>query len=400
MKEKGTVKEIGLTKKNKEMSGILDYLDWRGDLSFSRDGFNKVDNLIFSVFSYLPFEGIVPEETDEGSITLSEAAERFKEKRNRIESLQHHPLFRQIPKLLFKAASSTRYQDIQLSHYVNQMDYEQFKQFSAIVFSLSNEEHYIAFRGTDDSLIGWKEDFQMSFMDEVQSQKQAVIYINSIFSQLNGKFYLGGHSKGGNLAVYAATRATEEMRERILGIYNNDGPGFQAHVIQSEGYQSILRKINTLIPKSSVIGMLLEHCEEYKVVDSSQTGIMQHDAFTWQVKGAHFIYEEDLTQGSLNFNNAIRAWVDQLSLKQRAQFVDALFEILQATGAKTFGELSKEKLTMANTMIKTYKNMDTVTQAQLKNSIEIFFKESQKALRNSVRFTMGKDISRIFVTKK
>jgi len=366
------------------MQNIFDYMEWRGDLSFARDSFNEVDNLILSVLAYLQFDGIVPQESSRDSISLLKAAERFGKTMDKPSSIDRNPFFKQIPKLLSKAAQTTRYGDIQLSGYENQVDYKQSKQFSAVVFSINSKQHYIAFRGTDDTLIGWKEDLQMSFMDEVQAQKQAVTYMNRIFSNLAGNFYLGGHSKGGNLAVYAATHATENIRDRIIGIYNNDGPGFQTNIIQSEGYQNVLGKISTFIPKSSIVGMLLEHVGEYKVVGSSETGIMQHDAFSWEVKGAKFVYEKGLTKESLNLNSTVRAWLNQLSLEERAQFVDALFDIIQATGAKTVGELAKEKLVMANTMIKAYKNMDTLTQLHLKKTIKIFFEESQKTLKKSI----------------
>ncbi len=382
------------------MQNLLDYLEWRGDLSFARDCFNEVDNLIFSVLAYLDFEEIVPGGTDGGSIPLLEAAEQLRNTKDKPSSVITKSFFAQLPTLLVKAAQSTRYRDIKLSNFVNQVDYERSEQFSAVVFSMSDELHFLAFRGTDDTLAGWKEDLQMSFMDEVQAQKLAAIYLKSVIASLPGSFYLGGHSKGGNLAVFAASQASEEMRDRILGIYNNDGPGFQTNIIQSAGYQSILGKINTLIPRSSVVGMLLEHIEDYKVVGSYETGIMQHNAFSWKVKGANFVYEEGLSKSSLNINTAVRAWLDQLPFEQRAIFVEALFEILQATGARTVRELSQEMLASSNAMIKTYKNLDPQTQSHLKNVIEIFFAESQKALRRSISKEFNLLISKRMPRKK
>lgn len=366
------------------MQNILDYLDWRGDIIFATDGFNEVDNLIMSVLSYLEFEGIVSQGVGQDSISLFEAARQYKENMNKLPSNNHNQLLRNVPKLLFKAAQTKRYGNIQLSGYENQIDYEESKQFSAVVFSIDIDQHFIAFRGTDDTIIGWQEDFQMSFMDEVHAQKQAVIYVNRICPNLSGKFYFGGHSKGGNLAVYAAIHADEKVRDGIVAIYNNDGPGFLPNTIQSEEYQSMLEKITTMIPKSSVVGMLLEHEEEYKVVNSNETGIMQHDAFSWEVKGTGFVYEECLTKNSVILNSTVRAWLGQLSVEERKFFVKVLFDIIKGTGAKTIGELSKEKLLAANVMIKAYKNMDELTQSHLKKTIELFFVESQKTLRNSI----------------
>lgn len=366
------------------MQNILDYLDWRGDISFATDGFNEVDNLIMSVLSYLEFEGIVSQGVGQDSTSLFEAARQYEQNMNKLPSTDHNQFLRNVPKLLFKAALTERYGNIQLSGYENQIDYEESKQFSAVVFSVDNDQHFIAFRGTDDTIIGWQEDFQMSFMDEVHAQKQAVIYINKICSNLSGKFYFGGHSKGGNLAVYAAIHADEKVRDRIIAVYNNDGPGFLPKTIQSEEYQGMLEKITTMIPKSSVVGMLLEHGEEYKVVNSNETGVMQHDAFSWEVKGTGFVYEKCLTKNSLIFNSTVRSWFGQLSVEERKSFVTALFDIIKGTRAKTIGELSKEKLFAADAMIKAYKNMDELTKSHLKKTIELFFAESQKTLKNSI----------------
>ena len=382
------------------MQNIFDYLTWRGDLSFDRDEFNEVDNLIFSVLAYLKFEKIFPGETNGKPRPLNQAAQWFKETVPEATSKERRPFFKYIQQLLNKAAHSQRFRSIQLSNYVNHVDYEKSKQFSAIVFSINDRRHFIAFRGTDNTLAGWKEDFYMSFLDEVPAQKQAVIYMNQVMSRLAGKFYLGGHSKGGNLAVYAAAHATRAERERILAIYNNDGPGFQTRVTQSLGYQSILAKTSTLIPKSSVVGMLLEHGEEYRVVGSSATGLLQHDAFSWQVAGKCFVDEQGLSSSSLAFNKALRAWLDQIPMQQRAEFVDAMFAIIQSSGARTITDLTKEKWAATDAMIKTYRNMDGETQVQLKKTIELFFAESEKILKSSISTGIDSFISKRFPQRK
>lgn len=365
------------------MANVFDYLEWRGDLSFAQDGFNEVDNLILSILAYVEYEGLVSADIDGNRTTLSRVAEYYQDHRFGSPAFYDNPFFKQIPDLLQKAAASERFKSIELSGFVNRIDHEKSKQFSALVFSLDAGYHYISFRGTDDTIAGWKEDFEMSFMDEIPSQKQAVEYVNSVVQKLEGGFYLGGHSKGGNLAVYAATQVVEEIRDGIKGIFNNDGPGFQADVIQSEGYQIMLGRINTYVPKSSVVGMLLEHGEEYKVVRSSGLGIMQHNALNWEVKGPGFVYENELTRNSRDTDRALRAWLRNLSIEQRADFIDALFDIIQATGAHTLSELSKEKLNAVDTMVKTFKNMDLSSQAMLKGTIDSFFKERQKVFLKS-----------------
>ena len=377
------------------MQNILDYIDWRGDISFETDGFNEVDNLIMSVLSYIEFENIVPENI-EYSISLSKAAELYKKTADNNPSVDHNKFLKQVPELLEKVANSSRYKNIHLSCYEKQTDYEKSEQFSAVVFSINKNLHFIAFRGTDDTIVGWQEDFQMSFMDEVQSQKQAALYVNRICLNLSGKFYFGGHSKGGNLAIYAAVHSDESVQERIIGIYNNDGPGFLDNIIQSKEYQKIINRITTFVPKSSVIGMLLEHKEEYRVVSSNESGIMQHDAFSWEVKATQFVYEDGLNKNSIILNNTLRAWLSELSINEREQFVNAIFYIIQATGAKTFGELTKEKLNSADVMIKKYRNTDDLTKLQIKKVIEMFFTEGQKNLKS----TISEDLEHILEKSK
>ena len=378
------------------MQNIFDYLEWRGDLSFARDGFNEVDNLILSTLAYLKLDGVVPPDAAGGAMKLSAVAEQLTKIYDDPADFTNNLFLKQIPEFFLKAAQSVRYRDLELSGYVNQVDHGQSKQFSAVVFSINSKQHFIAFRGTDDTLAGWKEDFQMSFMDEVQSQLDAVNYTKKNISNYKGNFYLGGHSKGGNLAVYAAAHLTAAMRKRITAVYNNDGPGFQTTVIQSDGYQSILSRINTYIPKSSIVGMLLERGEEFKVINSDRIGIMQHDVFSWQVSGTHFVCEPGLTKSSSNFNKTIRLWLEQLTLEQRAQFVDGLFEIIQATGAMTFTELSKRGLRVANDVMRSFKNMDPLTKSLLKSTIQLFAKEYQEVLKTSIKA----DIDSLFSIKK
>jgi len=366
------------------MQNILDYVEWRGDLSFERDVFNEVDNLILSALAYLDFEGIVPF-LPEGDIpVLSEIVDKVMDLVDTESPRYQDPFFHQIPELFAKAAKSVRFGGIGLSCYVNRIDYDKSEQFSALVFSLGGGLYYIAFRGTDDSLAGWKEDFQMSFKDEVQAQRDAAAYLKSILPYFEGRFLMGGHSKGGNLAVYAAASMDDDIRERIEAVYNNDGPGFQNGFIRSRGYRSMLGRISTIVPKSSIVGMLLEHKEEYKVVNSDEKGIMQHNVFSWEVRGKNFVYHDHLEKSSINLNRAVKGWLNNLPVEQREQFVEELFNIIYATGAMTVSDLYKERRTAAEEMIRSYKNIDAESRKFLKKTLFTFFRESQKVLKASI----------------
>jgi hypothetical protein len=382
------------------MPTIFDYLDWRGDLTFRNDPLNEVDNLIFSVLSYCDFSGVVPGLDKRGSVTLQEAADRIEPAPHEVTTNLTRSFFAALPLLLEECAQTERFSRLQLSHYIDRIEFAKAEQFSAIVFSLDENLHFIAFSGTDDTLVGWKEDLEMSFRDAVPAQRDAMRYAQAVMENLSGDFYLGGHSKGGNLAVYAAAHLPPEMQEHIVAVYNNDGPGFHANITEEEGYQRVIHKVTTFIPHSSVVGILLEHGEEYRVVRSSETGLLQHNAFSWEVLGKNFVYEQELSKSSLVLSQAIRAWLDEITLEQRAHFVEALFQVIEATGAKTLSELSEDKLAAARAMITTFTQLEEETQANLKQVVESFFAESQKILRSSLGEGVENLVQKTILRKK
>lgn len=382
------------------MNTIIDYLDWRGDLSFNRDPLNEVDNLIFSVLSYIDFSSIVPGLNEPGSIILQEAADQIKPAKHEVTTNLTRSFFAALPFLLEKCAKTERFAGLQLSHYIDRIEFAKAEQFSAIVFSLEENLHFVAFSGTDDTLAGWKEDLEMSFREAVPAQRDATRYAQAVMADLSGDFYFGGHSKGGNLAVYAAAHLTPEEQQRIIAVYNNDGPGFLTNIIEKESYQRIIHKVTTFIPQSSVAGILLEHEEKFKIIRSNETGLMQHNAFSWEVLGKHFVYEQELSKSSLVLSQAIRAWLNEIPLEQRAQFVEALFSIIEATGAKTLSELSEDKLAAARTMIATFGQLEDESQANLKKVVESFFAESQKILRSSLGEGVESLVQKTILRKK
>lgn len=359
------------------MANIFDYLSWRGDLSFEKDGFNEVDNLIFACLSYVNYEGVVPE-GHAGGITLDRAAGQLKGLKSGGSLL---PPYRE---LLAKAAETDRFRGVTLSCYVSRIDETVPNQFAALIFSIGAREHYVAFRGTDDNLAGWKEDFLMSFKDAVLAQKQAAEFLNKFAAKLPGRIYVGGHSKGGNLAVFAASHTSGRLHNKIAAVYNNDGPGFQTPLLKSEGYGKIESRIRTFIPKSSVIGLLLEHGEDYKIVASTENGILSHNPLTWCVSGASFVHEKELSKSSRKINEALRTWLDSLTLNQREQFTEALFDVIRASGAQTLSDLTKERLVAIDAMIKKYLSLDKETRRLLRNTVINFFRVRQRILRASI----------------
>ncbi len=370
------------------MYNILDYLKWRGDLSFAQDGLNEVDNLILSTLAYIEFDGIVPFEKNSERILLSDIAAQAYAAIDFSAPRAKNQFFIQITRLLLEAAATKRFGALSLSHYINRIDQENSEQFSAVVFSINDHLHYIAFRGTDDLLVGWKEDFQMSFMDEVQAQKDAVAYVRHIITSLEGDIYLGGHSKGGNLAVYTAVTMNEAY-ERMIAVYNNDGPGFQEKFLESPGYHSMLPKIHTIVPKSSVVGILMEHLEDYVIVNSNQKGIGGHSSFAWEVIGSHFVYKPGLMKSSIILNRTLRQWLSKIAVEEREAFVQELFEIFYASGLVTISGISEDKLAAANNMLKAYKNIKPEAKRMMKRLIYLFIEEGQKVFISSLEEDIG-----------
>lgn len=360
-------------------TNILDYLKWRGDLSFLQSPFNDIDSLILSQIIYIPFEGIVPSVRSTRTITLRAAAEKFfsiyDESKSSLGALLPNEIF----DLFRMAGQSRRFGNIRLSRYVNKINHETEIQFCAMTLFMDEiNEIYIDFRGTDDTIVGWKEDFNMGFMTPVPSQTESVKYFNYVIGKYikenpSLKIRLGGHSKGGNLAVFAATYVENlpevNIQDKIDCIYNFDGPGFDDKVIRSEEYLRIRDRIKTIIPQSSVVGMLLGHEEGYIVVRSDQVGLLQHDALSWEVLGTEFTCLESVTDASLVLDKTLKAWIKSMDSISAERFVTALFEILSATDAKTLTELVTGKNRSISVMLKAYAGEDEDTKKMLKSAV-------------------------------
>ncbi len=326
------------------MANILDYIAWRGDLSFSAVPFCEVDNLIFSKLTFMDLQDILPPYGSGGTMTIGAAARRYVEKQGGEKTHLGVLVPKEIYDLFLAMGKCDRFRHLLLSDYVNHIDTEQQLQFSATTVFLSTDEMYISFRGTDDTLIGWKENFNMSHIDAVPAQKKAVEYLNAVMQRCShSRVRLGGHSKGGNLAIYAAVHCREEYKDRIVQVYNNDGPGFCREMVESAAYREMEGRICTIVPQSSVVGRLLEHDENYRVVRSNATGLWQHNGFSWEIMGGAFVRESDLTKESRMIEQSIKGWIETMDVAAREAFVDALYRFLTATNAATLTELTADR---------------------------------------------------------
>ena len=367
------------------MANIEDYLLWRGDLTFEQDEFNLVDNLILAELAYVDFKDIIPAAGSGEKITLKQACHDFFELHDEEELKLVKSFIWYAPFFMKKMAHTKRFADMLLGNYALHNNEEKQVQFGAFTAEPGDGSIYVSFMGTDDSLIGWKEDFNMGVMMPVPSQLEAVEYVNTVMRWKRGKLRLGGHSKGGNLAIYAAVFAKPSIQRKVVKVYNNDGPGFTKEMIESEAYRKMLPQIQTIVPQHSLVGMLLWQEEEYLVVCSSQTGIMKPDAMSWQVEGKCFVTCPSLSANSKNFHEAITSWLEGLSAKEREKFVDTLFELITASGAKTLSDINADILRSANATIKMFGTLDAGTKGLLLKILKALSTEIKRARKSKNR---------------
>ena len=361
------------------MANLMDYLDWRGDLTLAVSPFSEVDALILAELSFVDFDGIVPPPEVGRGVRLNEAAEAFFARHGGRDVDMGVLVPDGISQMLRKLMASPRFCGMTLNGYEALLDDEVEEQFSALTIDLGNGSIYISFRGTDDTIVGWKEDLNMSFLEEIPSQKQAVDYVARIARQYPEKtLRIGGHSKGGNLAVYSAAKSSGDIQERIVAVHNNDGPGFIWDISKTPGHKRIAGRIHTVLPQTSVVGMLMEHEKHYQVVYSTYDGLYQHDGFSWQVKGTQFVHLDDFSREGKLVDEALSSWADSLNTQQREALAEALYSVFTATGAKTLSELNEEKLKSASAMLKTYKNLDRESRRMVSEMFKIFFRLGTK----------------------
>ena len=336
------------------MDNIITYAEETMD-SFIDRSFSPVDSLVLSQLSYINFPLFTPKlDSDQASIRIADLfrAEYFEEMLHNVRDPKSNL------RLLYALAASPRFRDIGINYYSIQNDFAEEKQFAAVTFFLDDHTAYVAFRGTDGTFVGWKEDFNMAFKSPVPSQTESLNYLETISSKWPGKLFVGGHSKGGNLAVYSAMMSTEETQKKILQVYSHDGPGFKADVLKGINFDNIKDRINKTLPQSSIIGMLLEQQEDYSVVKSSQLGIMQHDPFSWIVKDYQFQYLKDLTPSALYVDQTLSEWVENLSDSEREEFIDTLYDVLNTGEYTTISQFNENWKKNIPDMINAIKGLD------------------------------------------
>ena len=344
---------------------VFDYMKWRGDIPFEVSTFNEVDNLILSQLSYVNFGDIIKGDSLETAISLYDAAEEFFKENDPREYTKRMSSTKNSIFVLREMAKCPRYKELKLFSYIKDISEEEKSQFTVLSIYLGNDTVYISFSGTDDTIVGWHEDFDMAYLDRTVGQIKAADYVEKLKVGDDIKFLFGGHSKGGNLAVTAGLDCSEKVQKRLLTIYNNDGPGFSKEVIASDKYKALIPKIHSVMPSGSIVGVLFDHGDDYKYIESSNIGLKEHDALSWQVLGTSFKEVGELDKHIAKIDELGGNWIDSMNLQEREEFVEGIFSVLDKAGIKTIDDFASEKLANVLVVLVTQKNISAENKGKL-----------------------------------
>lgn len=344
------------------MENIIDYVkDW-GKYSFEEKPFGEADSLVLCQLVYLKYEGYVPGVEENGEPVSLQSIFASPD----WDKILDDYWYRENNKELFAAvAQSARFGSLKMNYYVNIIDQEEETQFSAMTYFWENgfgqEGIYLAYRGTDATIVGWKEDLNLAFSKPLQGQRLAVAYMDKVAERLNRDFYVGGHSKGGNLAVYAAMNCRKDTRDRILKIFNNDGPGFRPEIRQAGNFQEIEGRVVKFIPRSSLVGMILEDHSEYEIVESRGIGLFQHNTYSWKIEDGHLVRAKNMTEAKVRRDAALNEWILSLSEEEIHVFIDTLYEVVSASEASNVFEFGADWKKCLQNIIQAAKGVDDTT---------------------------------------
>lgn len=352
------------------MENIIDYVHAYGKYTFTEEPLNEVDSLVLCQLVYLNYGSFVPG-LEERNAPVS------------IQSIYQHPdrdrilddyWYRENNKELFAAAAqSERFGTLKMNYYVNIINVDDETQFCAMSYILDDRNVYIAYRGTDATIIGWKEDLNLAFSKPLESQRLSVEYMNRVARYIAGKFYTGGHSKGGNLAVYAAMNCSERAREKLIHVFNNDGPGFRPEIRQQGNYEAIADRVSKFIPRSSVVGMILEDHSDYEVVESRGVGLLQHNAYSWKIEGQSFVRAKNMSSNKMLRDASMNEWILSLSEEETHTFVDTLYEVISASEASDVFEFGADWKKSLQSVIEAAKSIDDVTKKAIQKIFRSLF---------------------------
>ena len=352
-------------KKNK----IFEYLEWRGDLDFDASPFNEVDAGILCLLSYLDYTGLISKDFSGDTLSL--------EKISSLYFGRNLPYDLRVLDLLNVCAKTKRFSSVLVCGLFEELDAKAEKQFCGLTFLLpiKKKQAIVVFRGTDVTLVGWKEDFNMTFTYPIPCQEEALKYLEKATSCLHGfNIVLAGHSKGGNAAIYASNLCSKKAYNSLSCIYTFDSPGFDKKLVDTSIFLRSVNKVKAFVPKDSIIGMLMEFPCSFKVVESDAFGFMQHDIFSWEVKCSNFVQRDSLTNFSINAKRIMTKWLESLDMNHRQKIVEVLFNILAECGINEVADFEKKSFSTVVTALKLFTGLDSVSKEYVLKALGLFFK--------------------------
>ena len=341
------------------MKNMLDYIKEFGHVSFEERAFSEIDALVLTELEYLPLEKVVPsDENGENFVTVKEIAEYMQEHKQELFDENPMMITQERHEVSQVIADAPRFQSLKFFGVVSVWDKDTTKQFAAVTVEVEPSVRLVVFRGTDETLIGWKEDFLMTYSPLVAAQTDAKEYLAKQASLWGGDLMISGHSKGGNLAIYAAATQEEDVQLRIVDIFCFDSPGLYRSVLETKGYQNIVPLAMRYIPQDSLVGLMLESEVPYVIVKSNATGAMQHSAMTWEIEDGQFIKMEKLTKNSQLNDQTFKKWTESVSDEELELFWNVFFELLFSVGIDTVNDLYGQFMHYVQEFLKAAGDMD------------------------------------------
>ena len=372
--------------------GLFEYLSWRGDLPFAEYPFNEVDGMVFSRLVYAPFD-IVLGDGDIERYGGSKVPEKIPARLLRDvlreildkEDYKDHLLDPQDEELIKSVIESERYGLLTVSDFIDYISEDEETQFCGMTLHVTGDFNVVVFRGTDDTFLGWKENFNMGFANPLACQVHGLNYLNIVGESLMGDLIVCGHSKGGNISCFAGAFCEYEIQSRITDIYSYDSPGYVDNVLESEGYGRICDRIHTYVPQSSLIGMILGHKEPFIIIHSVDNQVFhQHNLFTWEVEKDHLVREADTTDASKLFDNSLKNWLDAMDKPKRVKFVDGMYALSVQMKLKKLSDVKKISMyERVKQTLAAMKTLDPESREVITEGIRLMF-TSYKESRNSL----------------
>lgn len=322
------------------MGNLITYVQQYEAQTFQEKLVTDIDILVLTEIAYLPFDEIVSSYFEEkAAISLNQLGKEFEIIKEKEHENNPFMITKERIQLLDVVSKSQRYKEIKVFGFMNDIDDELTKQFAAVCYQWEEESRWIIFRGTDESLTGWKEDFMMTYSDLIPAQIDAIEYLRKQAELFSGSLNISGHSKGGNLSLYASAMQEEDIQHRIQQIYCWDAPGVHRSILNTEGYQRVVSKAKRYIPQDSIVGLMLESQVPYHIIESQGSGISQHSALMWNIEDDHFVELTELTRNSQLTDQTFKQWTEVVSDEDLKLFFDTFFELIFEMGVETVNDV-------------------------------------------------------------